>query len=144
MPDYDFSDIMRNNTIPYGPLGFIMRGNQYFHQATNGYTVPFEYGPLLGFVAGFSMTLAKSPPFILMDCVYGAVLGFLLVTGYNLFVLGFQDKPVIARQQFRPDFHRIMALYREMEMEHEKAVREKQENGPIFMRTRSRMRSYSQ
>jgi hypothetical protein len=125
-----------------------MQGNQYFHQATNGYTVPFEYGPLLGFVAGFFVTLAKSPPFILMDCVYGAMLGFLLITGYNLFVLGMQNKPVIvAQQQARPDFHRIMALYREMQIDYEryeKAAREKQENGPIFMRTRSRMRSYSQ
>jgi len=145
MPDYDFSNIMRNNP---GPLGFIMQGNQYFRQATNGYTVPFEYGPLLGFITGFFITLAKSPPFILMDCVYGAMLGFLLVTGYNLLVLGMQDKPVIvAEQQTETDFHKIMALYREMEIDHvryAKAAQDKQKNGPIYMRTRSRMRSWSQ
>jgi len=144
MPDYDFSDIMRNHSAP---LRLIMQGNQYFHQATNGYTVPFEYGPLLGFVTGFFVTLGKSPPFILMDCFYGAMLGFLLITGYNLFVLSLYDKPPVVQQQPRPDFHRIMALYQEMQINYEryqKAVRDKQENGPIFMRTRSKQRSYSQ
>jgi hypothetical protein len=141
MPDYDFT-MIAPRSLAYGPLGYIMQGNQYFHERTGGYTLSFEYGPLLGFAMGFFITLAKSPPFILMDCFYGALLGLLLVTGYNLFVLSAYDKPVIVEQ--KPTVHKIMALYREMELDHLRYTREQQENGPIFLRTRSRMRSKSQ
>jgi hypothetical protein len=143
MPDYDFS-MIAPHSLPYGPLGVIMRGNQYFHQRTDGYTIPFEYGPLLGSIAGFYITLAKSPPFILMDCFYGAMLGFLLVTGYNLLVLGSQTKQPIPHE--RPTVENIMAMYRELHLDHlryDKAAKDKQDNGPIFLRTRSRMRSRS-
>ena len=141
MTDYDFSMIRRPYALAYGPLGFVMQGNRYFHNATNGYAIPFEYGPILGSLAGFYITLSKTPPFILMDCFYGAMLGFLLVTGYNLLVLGSQTKQPIADR--KPTVDSIMAMYHEIYRDNLR-YKDKQDNGPIFLRTRSRMRSRSQ
>jgi len=53
--------------------------------------LPIYTGPITGFVFGFFVTLAKSPPFILQDCFYAALLGFLLVTAYNLFLMSVRD-----------------------------------------------------
>jgi len=130
MPNYDFTHVMIN-----------------VH--TSGYMIPFEYGPLFGFIIGFCITLAKSPPFILMDCFYGAMLGFFVAVSYNLFAWSFEEPARIIVQE-TPPFHsnRANALYEEMQRDREhyanaKREKQKQEAGPIYLRTRSRMRSYS-
>ena len=134
MPNYDFANIMLNGTSV-----------RQLH--ASNYLIPFEYGPALGFAVGFFITLAKSPPFILMDCVYGALLGLLLVVTYNLFALSVQGPThIVVRTE--PPFYskRAQALYEEMQhdrVRYAAAKKEKQESGPIFLRTRSRTRSWS-
>ncbi len=63
----------------------------YIFRRMNLSLLPIYTGPITGFVCGFFVTLAKSPPFILQDCFYAALLGFLLVTAYNLFLMSVRD-----------------------------------------------------
>jgi hypothetical protein len=81
--------------------------------------IPFAYGPILGFVIGFFITLAKSPPFIVMDCVYGAMLGFLLVLTINIFYIAFAEPEhdIVNTTPETFKSRRAQALYREMELD---------------------------
>lgn len=124
MPNYDFETIRpRKRTV-----------QRY------KYTVPASYGILLGFVTGFFITLGKSPPFILMDSLYGSMLGFLLVIAYNLFVMSVQVYEEIDEQA--PIFHNkhIYAMYNELARERDRLYK-KQQQGPVAQRTRSKTRS---
>ena len=130
MPDYSFDTV----TID-------MRGRSIM--------IPFAYGPILGFVIGFFITLAKSPPFIVMDCVYGAMLGFLLVLTINIFYIAFAEPEhnIVNTTPETFKSKRAQALYREMELDrqrYEKARRPTPppeippSETPISSRTRSR------
>ena len=44
------------------------------------------YGSLAGFALGFYITLAKTSYFILMDCLYGAFLGFIFTFAFCLLI----------------------------------------------------------
>jgi len=44
------------------------------------------YGSLAGFTLGFYVTLAKTPYFILIDCLYGAFLGFIFTFAFCLLI----------------------------------------------------------
>jgi len=142
MTDYDFTVILRNRPF------------------VNRYAIPFHYGPFVGLVIGFFITLAKSPPFIAMDCVYGAFLGFMAVLTYNLFVLSMQPTPPNHVNTEWPDFksNRARALYLEMQKDRlryqamklekeleqvEQEQQKQQEQAPISMRTRSKSRRNS-
>ena len=103
--------------------------------------IPFAYGPILGFVLGFFITLAKSPPFIVMDCVYGAMLGFLLVLTINIFYVAFaeQDTHIVNTTPETFKSRRAQALYREMELDRQRYAKARAEaQAPISSRTRSR------
>jgi len=114
--------------------------------------IPFAYGPVLGFVIGFCITLAKSPPFIVMDCVYGAMLGFLLVLTINIFYIAFAEPEhdIVNTTPETFKSRRAQALYREMELDRLRYEKAKQEakvppeippsEPPISSRTRSRRR----
>jgi len=127
MSNYDFETIqLRKRTVqPYK------------------YTVPISYGILLGFVTGFFITLGKSPPFILMDSLYGSMLGLLLVIAYNLFAMSVQVYEEIEEEA--PLFHnrQIYAMYLELTRERDRLSKQQQQQqqGPVAQRTRSKTRT---
>ena len=122
MPDYAFDTVRIN-------------------KKDKGIVIPFAYGPILGCVLGFFITLAKSPPFIVMDCVYGAMLGFLLVLTINIFYVAFaeQDTHIVNTTPETFKSRRAQALYREMELDRQRYAKARAEaQAPISSRTRSR------
>jgi hypothetical protein len=130
--------------------------------------LPIYTGPVLGFVVGFFVTLAKSPPFILQDCFYAALLGFLLVTAYNLFLMSVRDtyqeekekqQEDLKEEEAQEDLKRsedlkrpepsepfeslrdFEALFKERAYDHRHYTKK---STSIAMRTRSKLRSSSQ
>jgi hypothetical protein len=125
--------------------------------------LPIYTGPILGFVVGFFVTLAKSPPFILQDCFYAALLGFLLTTAYNLFLMSVRDtyKEEKQKQKQKEDLKEeeeevqedlkrpepfeslrdFEALFKERAYDHRHYTKK---STSIAMRTRSKLRSSSQ
>jgi hypothetical protein len=117
------------------------------HKGITLWYIPPVFGIYTGFVLGFFITLAKSPPFILADCLYGGFLGFLLILSYNLFVLSYtlQQSP---DPWPRTVFERVPRhpVDGEMQRDHARLNKNKYifanpEDAPISTRTRSNKQS---
>ena len=136
----------------------------YIFRRMNLSLLPIYTGPITGFVCGFFVTLAKSPPFILQDCFYAALLGFLLVTAYNLFLMSVRDtyqeqkekeKEHLKHQEDLKEeaqedlktpepfesLRDFEALFKERAYDHRHYTKK---STPIAARTRSKLRSSSQ
>jgi hypothetical protein len=105
------------------------------------------YGIYLGFVFGFFVTLAKSPPFILSDCLYGSFLGLILSMSYNLFVLSFNvymapliDVNIQSNRSINDPLKDEIELDR-ARLNKKKYIFANPEDGPISSRTRSNKHS---
>jgi len=127
--------------------------------------LPIYSGPIAGFVVGFFVTLAKSPPFILQDCFYAALLGFLLTTAYNLFLMSVRDTYQEQKEKEKKNLERqedlkeeevqedlkapepleslrdFEALFKERAYDHRHYTKK---TTPIATRTRSKLRSSGQ